>query len=70
MGVYGYIENNELYLEAAILSLDGKLVIRGTLCSGPAGADDMGRRLAQRMYVQGGREILAELVSSEQGEKK
>jgi len=70
MGVYGYIENNELYLEAAILSINGQRIIRDALCSGPTGADDMGRRLAQRMYVQGGREILAELLVGEQEEKK
>ena len=69
MGVYGRIENNEVCLEAAIFSVDGYSAIRDSLCSGRAGAEEMGRRLAQRMYVNGGKQILAGLLDQEQGEK-
>ena len=69
MGVYGRIENNEVCLEAAIFSVDGYSAIRDSLYSGRAGAEEMGRRLAQRMYVNGGKQILAGLLDQEQGEK-
>ena len=69
MGVYGRIENNAVCLEAAIFSVDGYSAIRDSLCSGRGGAEEMGRRLAQRMYVNGGKKILAGLLDQEQGEK-
>lgn len=61
IGVYGYIHQELLVLEAVILSVDGKRHIRQTLSGQPAAGIDLGRTLAQTMLNVGGREILQEL---------
>ncbi|EAX47047.1 porphobilinogen deaminase [Thermosinus carboxydivorans Nor1] len=63
IGVYGRVENGELVLDAAILSLDGAAALKDRICGAPAAAEDLGRKLAQHMYVTGGREILAGLFA-------
>jgi hydroxymethylbilane synthase len=61
IGVYGYIEEDLLILEAAILSVDGKRQIRQTISGAPSEGIELGRALAQDMLDKGGREILKEL---------
>ncbi|MBC8014447.1 MAG: hydroxymethylbilane synthase [Sporomusaceae bacterium] len=61
IGVYGYIEQELLVLEAAILSVDGKQQIRQTISGQPSEGIQLGRTLAQQMLDCGGREILKEL---------
>lgn len=61
IGVYGYIEQDLLVLEAAILSVDGKRQIRQTISGQPSKGMQLGRMLAQDMLDKGGREILKEL---------
>ncbi len=70
IGVYGRIEDSQVCLEAAILSVDGTKVIRDSMCFDPAQSEVQGRALAQRMYNKGGKEILAEVFHEEQGEKR
>ena len=61
IGVYGYIKQELLVLEAVILSVDGKRHLRQTI-SGPSVAGiELGRTLAQTMLDAGGRDILQEL---------
>lgn len=61
IGVYGYIEQELLVLEAAILSVDGKQQIRKTISGQPSEGIQLGCTLAQEMLDLGGREILKEL---------
>lgn len=61
IGVYGYIEQDLLVLEAVILSVDGKRHIRRTISGRPSEGIELGRTLAQAMLDAGGREILQEL---------
>lgn len=61
IGVYGRIEEGELYLDARIIAVDGNTMLSDTINGSPAIADELGRRLAQRMYVRGGKEILGGL---------
>jgi len=61
IGVYGYLDQGVLRLEAAILSIDGTQEIRRSISGVPAEAMQLGRMLAQSMLDAGGREILQEL---------
>jgi len=61
IGVYGYIKQELLVLEAVILSVDGKRQIRQTISGQPSAGIKLGRTLAQAMLDAGGREILQEL---------
>jgi len=61
IGVYSYIEQDSLILEAAILSVDGTQQIRKTISGIPREGITLGRTLAQDMLASGGREILQEL---------
>lgn len=61
IGVYGRAEGNEVNLEAIILSVDGKKALRDSMRFDPVQAEEQGRILAQRMYDNGGKEILAEV---------
>lgn len=61
IGVYAYVEEETLILEAAILSVDGKRQIRRTVSGQPSEGIKLGRALAQEMLDAGGREILEEL---------
>lgn len=61
VGVYGFVKNGLLELEAVILSVDGVRQVRDTLSGKPEQAQQMGTSLAKKMLAAGGREILAEL---------
>ena len=61
IGVYGYIKQELLVLEAVILSVDGQQHIRQTISGQPSEGIELGRTLAQSMLNAGGREILQEL---------
>jgi len=61
IGVYGYIKQDLLVLEAVILSIDGKQQIRQTINGQPSEGIALGRTLAQNMLNAGGREILQQL---------
>lgn len=61
IGVYGKIEQEILHLEAVILSVDGIRHIRQVISGAPKEAKELGRKLAQRMLDEGGREILQDL---------
>ncbi len=61
IGVYAYVKEEMLTLEAAILSVDGKRQIRKTVSGQPSEGIKLGRTLAQEMLDAGGREILEEL---------
>jgi hydroxymethylbilane synthase len=61
IGVYGKFESGVLFLEAAILSVDGVRQIRQVISGDPREAKKIGQTLAQRMLNAGGREILQEL---------
>jgi len=61
IGVYGYIKQELLVLEAVILSVDGKRHINQTVSGQPTDGIELGRTLAQAMLNAGGREILQEL---------
>ena len=61
IGVYGYINQELLVLEAVILSVDGKRQIRQTISGQPAEGIVLGRTLAKEMLNAGGQEILREL---------
>ncbi len=63
IGVFGRVVNNELTLDAVILSADGSRRLGDTIGGPAAEGDLLGRTLARRMYAAGGREILADLVS-------
>jgi len=61
IGVYGYIKQELLILEAVILSVDGKQYLRQTISGQASAGIELGRSLAQTMLAAGGREILQEL---------
>ncbi|MEG6586550.1 hydroxymethylbilane synthase [Dendrosporobacter sp. 1207_IL3150] len=61
VGVYGTVSNNEVILEAVILSVDGTKKVKDTLTASCNEAQALGRSLAQRMLDAGGREIMASL---------
>ena len=61
VGVYGFIKDEQLFLEAVILSVDGVRQVRDTISGSPEQAEAMGEGLAKKMLAAGGREILAEL---------
>jgi hydroxymethylbilane synthase len=61
IGAYGRIHNNELHLDAVIGSLDGKKIVRGNLSGSTDQASQLGVELAQRLLLQGGKEILEDI---------
>ncbi len=61
IGVFGTVGNHVLSLEAVILSVDGKTIVRDVVSGTPGAAAELGRSLANRMLDAGGREILAQL---------
>jgi hydroxymethylbilane synthase len=61
IGVYATVDHDFLSLEAVILSVDGKEVVRDTISGTLTEAEKLGNKLAQRMLDAGGREILAKL---------
>ena len=62
IGVNTTIEG-DLTLTGLVASLDGKRLIKDTLSGKPADAEQLGRKLAQRMREQGAGEILAEIFA-------
>ncbi|VBB08835.1 porphobilinogen deaminase [Lucifera butyrica] len=60
VGVYGLIQNENLILEAVILSPDGSRVVRDLLEGSAQQAAALGERLARNMLAAGGRDILRE----------
>jgi hydroxymethylbilane synthase len=67
IGVHGWLDGGVLRLIAAILSVDGRRRLLDSAAGQPEAAARLGKNLAQRMYVTGGREILAELRCNEEG---
>ena len=63
MGVYGHVRDGEVYVQAVILSLDGKQAIRDSVVCAPSEAAASGKALAKKMYDNGGKEILAQLIN-------
>ena len=61
IGAYGRIHNNELHLDAVIGSFDGKKIVRGNLSGSTDQASQLGVELAQRLLLQGGKEILEDI---------
>lgn len=61
IGVYGTGDEHVLTLQAVILSVDGKTIVRDTVSGTPDEAAELGHCLAHRMLDAGGREILADL---------
>ena len=65
VGVYATIVAAELVLEAVIVSLDGKIVIRKKLAGRLGQAEEIGTILAKEMLAAGGQSILAAIVDKE-----
>jgi hydroxymethylbilane synthase len=61
IGAYGRIENNELILDAMIGSLDGKRIVKGKIHGTPESSEQLGRQLAQTLFLSGGDKILEEI---------
>ena len=61
LGAYARIENNVLFLEAVIGSLDGKRMVRGSITGAPEHARSLGEQLAQTLTKSGGQAILDEI---------
>jgi hydroxymethylbilane synthase len=55
----GQVENDRLRFQALISDLEGRRLIRDRIIGPAAEAQDLGRRLAERLLDQGGREILS-----------
>ncbi len=64
VGVYGRIQEEQLLLEAAILSVDGSRKLYNSITGSPAEAEGLGRRLAEKMQAAGGGRLLAKLETS------
>ena len=60
-GVFGKVKNERVELEAAILTLDGKISLRDKDRAYLNEAKALGVRLAQKLGNAGGRAILADL---------
>jgi hydroxymethylbilane synthase len=57
----GQVEGDTLKLTALISDLTGQRLLKETLTGPVAAAESLGRRLAERLLAQGGREILAQI---------
>lgn len=60
VGALAQIEDDVLVLDAGVLSLDGKTLIRGEIEGDPEEAWELGLELARDVLEAGGREVLAE----------
>jgi hydroxymethylbilane synthase len=60
IAAYAAVADGRLDLEALVSNLNGKKVIRDSLSGSPLQAEDIGRRLADRMLSQGAAQILRE----------
>jgi hydroxymethylbilane synthase len=70
IGVYGQMTNGTLRLDAVILSVDGRRKIQDFITGERQDGKALGEELARRMYLAGGREILAELSLNPVGEEE
>lgn len=57
----GKVEEGRLILEALISDLGGQRLLKDRLAGAPEEAADLGRRLAESLLAQGGREILSQI---------
>lgn len=62
IGVHAEVENNNVKIEAVIASLDGSKVLRNNITGPAVNAADLGRKLGQQMLVEGGEQILADIL--------
>ncbi len=58
MGALAQIKNNRIYLDAAIISLDGKRIVRINRNAPLDKAEGLGKNVAGKILAKGGREIL------------
>jgi len=65
VAAHAAVADGRLDLEALVANLNGKKVIRDSLSGSPLQAEDIGRRLADRMLSQGAAEILREAESGQ-----
>ena len=64
VGALAQIEDDVLVLDAGVLSLDGKTLIRGEIEGDPEEAWELGLELARDVLEAGGREMLAEAAGN------
>lgn len=60
-GGYAVVKNNKLFMEGVLCSLDGTLVIRGSISGNLRDAEKLGRAVGKQILHHGGREILKEI---------
>ena len=65
VAAYAAVADGRLVLQALVSNLNGKKVIRDSLSGSPLQAEDIGRRLADRMLSQGAAQILRETESGQ-----
>ena len=65
VGALGRVLEGELRLDAVVLPEDGSRALRASGTAPPAGAESLGRRLAERLLEDGADRILAELEERE-----
>jgi len=65
VAAYAAVADGRLVLQAMVSNLNGKKVIRDSLSGSPLQAEDIGRRLADRMLSQGAAQILRETESGQ-----
>jgi hydroxymethylbilane synthase len=61
IAAHATVAGEEVRLEAAVADPDGRRLVRGTRTGGRAGADELGRALAEELLARGGAEILRAL---------
>ncbi len=61
IGAYGRLQGNQLILTACISSLDGQTLIRDQLVGDPDAPEALGKKLAQQLLQQGGKQILEKI---------
>jgi len=65
VAAYAAVADGRLVLQALVSNLNGKKVIRDSLSGSPLQAEDIGRRLADRMLSRGAAQILREAESGQ-----
>lgn len=68
IGAYGRIEQNRLFLDALVGSLDGKRIVRGSINGSIEDPEALGIQLGETLLKSGGKEILREIRSPKQPE--
>jgi len=63
IAAHAAVADGRLNLQGLVADLDGRKVIRESLSGSPLEAEDIGRRLADRILSQGAAEILREAAS-------